>query len=1043
MLRLATLGGLSLYRAADDAAVGGPRRKPLALLALVAAAGDAGLARDRAVALLWPDESLERGRRALAQTVYALRRETGLADVVTGDGTLVVPAERVATDHAALIAAAARGDAAAVAAGYGGPFLDGVHFRGCVEFERWVETERARLARLHRDALGTLADAATRAGTPADARPWLERAFAADPLDAQVAARLVRVIARSGDRTEALRVAAAHERLLRADLDAHPDEEWRTLVEQVRAGALEVVAHAPGAPGALPVMPRAASPADGEPPSAAVLAAPVVAASMATVPTSLPAALPPTAVPSTPTGPVEHPVWRAGRRARWGLLVAGVAIVGLAATWQRNRSTAPTATEAPRVVAVAPFELAAAPGADVLLDGFPHLVATSLDAGLVGEDGRPVQVRRVHAPVRGVIGGADPALLGAVREAGAAEVVTGSVVQTAAGRLVASAVLRSASDGRELARAEWEGAPAALATGARRVAAQLLLGRRDEPREHVGALVHLPLPVLRAYLAGHALLRTGRYPAAVDSFGVVLRHDSTVALAALGLAAAADWVRDDVPTGRILARAWAGRAALPPADRVHLDALAGRRFPATTPWVERIADWERAVALAPERPELWFGLGDALLHVGLLTGAPDALTRARDALARALARDSLYRPALVHLGQLAARAGDHALLARLARRARAAVASDTDVAGGAVAAFLEWRHAAGGPSARSIPLPDAALTWAALVAVHDAAAPADVAARLRSALGHPASPLDAAAFGEGSRDDAVPEARRTHLRHAAHALALVRGRPREAAAFVLDGVRPGDGTARLDALRTLVLDALAGESPLGASHARALDATLAAAPRVAPAEREFAECVLGLWHADAGQRAAAQQRLERVPPRRVREDQAPGEAERAVAPCRLLLTATLAPRSAPLTDRPPAVRDSLDALLDRGDEPGRLWPYLTLAVARLHLVDGDSAGALARLRRPPLSWQWPHYRAAELRLEGALARARGDLVGAWCATRHLVALRDGAESTAEPRGLRTALAAIEPTGRAAAARARLAPDAVPIGATACRAALVG
>src|SRR5215203_5397241 len=75
--RLLTLGGLVLER--DFCAVTGTASQPrrLALLALVAAHGRAGLSRDRLLGILWPELSEERARGALAQLRYVMRRDLG------------------------------------------------------------------------------------------------------------------------------------------------------------------------------------------------------------------------------------------------------------------------------------------------------------------------------------------------------------------------------------------------------------------------------------------------------------------------------------------------------------------------------------------------------------------------------------------------------------------------------------------------------------------------------------------------------------------------------------------------------------------------------------------------------------------------------------------------------------------------------------------------------------------------------------------------------------------------------------------------------
>lgn len=159
-LTLQTLGDLALY--SDDRRLGEARRKPLAVLAYLAveAAPDTKRAinREALAALLWPDVSPERARRALAQTLYALRRECG-ADVVSGTSQLTINPDVLASDVREFVRAVDAGDHATALARYHGPFLDGVAFAGAVEFEHWAEQIRQRLASMHEDMLRASANA--------------------------------------------------------------------------------------------------------------------------------------------------------------------------------------------------------------------------------------------------------------------------------------------------------------------------------------------------------------------------------------------------------------------------------------------------------------------------------------------------------------------------------------------------------------------------------------------------------------------------------------------------------------------------------------------------------------------------------------------------------------------------------------------------------------------------------------------------------------------------------------------------------------------
>lgn len=98
MLRLRTFGGLTLT--SDVRALGGAttQRRPLALLAILAATRDQPVTRERLQTLLWPERDESHVRRVLAQTVYALRRDLGEPAVVTGTAELRINAVLLSAD---------------------------------------------------------------------------------------------------------------------------------------------------------------------------------------------------------------------------------------------------------------------------------------------------------------------------------------------------------------------------------------------------------------------------------------------------------------------------------------------------------------------------------------------------------------------------------------------------------------------------------------------------------------------------------------------------------------------------------------------------------------------------------------------------------------------------------------------------------------------------------------------------------------------------------------------------------------------------------
>ncbi|HEU4584278.1 MAG TPA: BTAD domain-containing putative transcriptional regulator, partial [Gemmatimonadaceae bacterium] len=209
------------------------QRRSLALLVVIAAASERGASRDTLVAMLWPGSDDDRARRALAQTLYRVRQQLG-AGVVRGGDRLSCDPALLTTDLQRFESAFEDGDHERVVELYRGPFLDGFHLQGAPELERWVDGERERLSRIYRDSLERLALAAEERGETQRAIHWWELAAAADPLNARVAAALIRARGAAGDATGAIHTARVHEARIREELDAEPDPLVVRAAEEVR-----------------------------------------------------------------------------------------------------------------------------------------------------------------------------------------------------------------------------------------------------------------------------------------------------------------------------------------------------------------------------------------------------------------------------------------------------------------------------------------------------------------------------------------------------------------------------------------------------------------------------------------------------------------------------------------------------------------------------------------------------------------------------------------------------------------------------------------
>jgi DNA-binding SARP family transcriptional activator len=233
MLRLVTFGGLALERRDGTSP---PRVRPqrLAILAVLAAAGERGVSRERMCGLLWPDADEARARHALRQALYALRQEIGV-DAIQAEPVLFIDRTVLSSDVAEFRAALAAEDRQRAAELATGPFLNGFYLPAAEGFERWVEEERAALHADSTRVLLALAKDAAAGGAHDAAVEWWRRLTLLDPLSGRFALGYLKALAADGDRAGALAFARAHEAVVRRELESDADPEIRRLEADLRA----------------------------------------------------------------------------------------------------------------------------------------------------------------------------------------------------------------------------------------------------------------------------------------------------------------------------------------------------------------------------------------------------------------------------------------------------------------------------------------------------------------------------------------------------------------------------------------------------------------------------------------------------------------------------------------------------------------------------------------------------------------------------------------------------------------------------------------
>jgi DNA-binding SARP family transcriptional activator/TolB-like protein len=640
LLHLRTFGGLSLDRDGDQP-VGIPvRKRHLALLALLASHRDQGMSRDKVIAYLWPESDTAHARNSLKQTLFTLRKLLGAALLSLHDAILRLDASAIQVDLWEFESALSRGDHAGMVRAYAGPYLDGFYVKGLAEFERWVESERRRLAELRAGALRQLGQAADASLDHVSAVEWWRQLVAMEPFSSSATVALMRALAAAGDPLAAIEHATRHAALVSAELDLAPDQEVLTVAEQLRRELGQTPPRS--TPRAWASPPRV--PGYGRRQSDVIPAA----------------AAPPALVPlvATAATPRAHIV---------GALLLALIAIGISALNGRVAPSQPAAN--PAAVLVLPFETSGGDAATELAAGIQHLLATSLDGA---DDLRSVPLN-VQSRRGTRLDPVDPRQASALaHKAGARLYVVGRVVAQG-GRLRASAVLYDrANVNVPVGRAEAE---AASVFGVVDQLAMQLIAERyrgaDRRLARTAAMTTGSVVALKAYLEGDRLLRMGRYPAAAEAVELAVMADNSFALAYYRLSEVAELRGQPDLALRAAEQATRVGDRLSEHDRSLVEAHAAYRSGRLND-AERL--YRRIVAEYSEDANAWFGLGEVLFRRNPLHGRSSSA--ARGAFERAAALDSLNARALIYLARIAWVDGERARADSLVDRVTS-IASDS------------------------------------------------------------------------------------------------------------------------------------------------------------------------------------------------------------------------------------------------------------------------------------------------------------------------------------------------------------------------------
>jgi len=356
-------------------------------------------------------------------------------------------------------------------------------------------------------------------------------------------------------------------------------------------------------------------------------------------------------------------VFRSGTR-RWGLVALGAFVVGIVAVGGRALLSNRPVLDRTRVIV---FPLSAT-GTSPTGEG----ESVALMIGNMLEHSEPLQWLygwtwlgdRERADVRQLSADSARAIS---RTQGAGFYIDGSIIREPDSVTVVL-LLHDVARGTVAGRASASGQSTPAQLGARAVVTLLptVIGL-DQPLEAAATVGASPAAVA-SWLLGEQQYRQSRFDSALTLLRRAVEADSSLAVAALRGAQAADWAnRPDLAAG-LMAVAQAGLARLPPRHRLLTGALE-RYFAGDADSAVRLL--RRIVAQYPEWSDGWMLAGEVQLHeIPTITldsmaarSVPPLLEWSHDSLsAESFSRtrriDPGFAPALMHLAEYALRRGD-------------------------------------------------------------------------------------------------------------------------------------------------------------------------------------------------------------------------------------------------------------------------------------------------------------------------------------------------------------------------------------------------
>jgi DNA-binding SARP family transcriptional activator/tetratricopeptide (TPR) repeat protein len=230
------------------------RTKALALLVYLAVSGRVH-ARDALAALLTNTPTGTDAKKQLRTVLDEVHRKLADYLVIRRQTIALAPDRPIWLDLVELEAAlgedTAPADTSRLAEAvslYQGEFLAGLAATHAPDFEAWLLAQREHAQALLVRALSRLSEEAERAGDAPAALHWARRLLAQEPWDEATHRRVMRLLARAGERAAALAQYVTCRRVLAAELGSAPQPETIALFEELYAGPVTPPSNLPVPP---------------------------------------------------------------------------------------------------------------------------------------------------------------------------------------------------------------------------------------------------------------------------------------------------------------------------------------------------------------------------------------------------------------------------------------------------------------------------------------------------------------------------------------------------------------------------------------------------------------------------------------------------------------------------------------------------------------------------------------------------------------------------------------------------------------------------